>query len=209
MSLLVIWLFYEYVRYELRNDPPELVFIDFSEVLSKSYSDSNVEFIIPRKFNPTYIKSSQFFTFYLSAPEHDLPFKKLGTGSSDSLRVLIRAVDDEKKMRSVNKLKYFQNKKPVRKNVPYFVGREGDFEKHQYEYGSKKTIAFYYHKIDNNRKPIVIDDPGEWSAGYRVYRRLNKNIEIDYVFSKELGIKQWDILDKYILRTINSFQQPL
>ncbi|MDP5138623.1 hypothetical protein ORJ04_21995 [Rheinheimera baltica] len=198
------WLFYEFIRHELKEPAPDYTYIDFSSLLAKDIEANGVKFKISKEFHSTYIVNSSSFTLHISPSEH-LPFKKLGTGSSNSLRILVKAVNDEERMRSVYTLAKATDEKKESENRPYFVGYSGDFKMFNSDHSSPFT---YYLKEDSNGYPIVITDPGDWSHGYRVYRRLNSNIEIDYVFTKAIDLSSWDLLDNYILQILDSLQQP-
>jgi hypothetical protein len=218
MSQKITWLilflslgatFYAFMKNEIREPEPAFTVIDFSFALSGSHDSNHAKFKIPKIYNPTHTKDSKLATIYIKPTREGYPFPKLGTGNSKSVRVLIKVVDEERKMRSVYKLSRAVNEKTESKNIPYLVGNYGVFDKYHFDYGSKKSsIGTYYHTKDDNSDPVIITDPGEWSVGYRVYRRFNSNIELDYIFTKEISIQDWKLLDQYILKTIASFQSP-
>lgn len=192
-----------------KEKPSDYVDVDLSWIVPISEDSNSFKFRIPKEFNATYRKGDSYFTFYVKPTSEGLPFEKIGPTNSNHLRVLVKVVDSEKRMRSVYLIKESQCVPIEKKNSPCFVGERGEFDKYEYDYGAKKTtIGTYFHKKDVNGSPIVIDDPGDWSVGFRAYRRLNDNIEIDYVFSKKVGIEQWNTLDKYVVDTIISFQSP-
>lgn len=192
-----------------KEQPSDYVDVDLSLIVPISENSNSFKFRIPKKFNATYRQGDSYFTFYVKPSSEGLPFEKIGPTNSNHLRVVVKAVDSEKRMRSGYLIKESQCIPIEKKNSPCFVGELGKFDKYEYDYWSKKTtIGTYFHKKDVDGSPIVIADPGDWSVGFRAYRRLNDNIEIDYVFSKNVGIEQWSALDKYVVDTIISFQSP-
>jgi hypothetical protein len=207
--LLVGLTLYGVVKNEIKESEPAFTNIDFSFALSGSHDTNHAKLKIPKSYNPTYIKNSKRATFYITPTKEGYPFPKLGTENSKSIRVTIRVVENESKMKSVYKLARAVNEKIEGESIPYLVGIDGEFTKYHFDYGSKKSnIGTYYLTNDANFEPIIISDPGEWSVGYHVYRRLNSSIELDYIFTKKINIQDWFLLDNYILEILKPFQSP-
>lgn len=167
-------------------------------VLSTENGES-YKFYIPDAFHPAYDKAHKYVVFHIQAPAKGLPFERIGTTDENKLTINVKVMDNRKGMASyfvheIEKAAADKNKKLQQ------LTKVGLFD--QYDLNG----AIYYVKKDENGLPIVIQDTERSFVGARAYRQLNNHIEIDYVFSKKVSIEQWDILDKYILDTIHSFQ---
>jgi hypothetical protein len=195
------WLLYEFARTTFKDQKPEFTIVDFNQKINKKID----VFRIHKKYHPTYTGRYLTFSFYISPEDLAFHFKKLGA-VNESLSISVNIDVESNKMRSVNSFKRISERTDQYK---YLMDVDYNFKKYSYEYGSKtKTVASYFIKKDENGYAIVINDPGNWSVGRRVYRRVNEIIELDYVMTKDIKIEDWDILDKFIINKINSFKMP-
>ena len=157
----------------------------------KFHSDT---YVIPERYHAIY-HGGDDFRFYLHFPQGGII--KAGPTPDNNVSVLVRA----KKLRSEYTVKRITS-------LPASSGKLSEFDVYHQRIGTDgRTEVTYYIRNDNNGFPIVITHVGRLNL--RVYRAVNKNLEFDYVFSKELKLSDWERLDKLMLDTFNSFRNHL
>ena len=132
--------------------------------------------------------------FFINGLYRDLPFERIGTTSENEVHVRLTAVNNHIRAHASHALK------SIRLSSQY-VRKVAEFEKYK---GGNYT--YYILEKDENGMPIIIEDSG--LLGLRAYRQFNENIQIDYIFSKEITIEHWPIFDSYILNLMDSFRRP-
>lgn len=181
-------------------DFKELKVVKFSSLTPDNECSNLYKFHIPKEFRPSYQfnERRELFQFYIKAPSEGLPFEKIGATNKNEIRVIVEAVNNNiRSTHASHVLKQLQG--------PYYkhTGTVAEFEKYE-----KGTNTDYVLKKDENGLPIIINDPAASLVGFHAYRQLNGHIQINYVFSKQVTIEQWHVLDNYILNLIRSFQLP-
>jgi len=155
------------------------------------------KFIVPHAYYGT-DSNQNYFTFILSFRSNELPFKTIGPNPANTLRIIVRAEKNIDKLRG-----NYTARNIMAKYEP--VSTVSGFEIYEAKIGkNKSTTSVHYIKLDKNNNPIVITRSG--NLNLRVYRSIGNGLELDYVFSNQLKIEHWEILDKYILNVLSAFK---
>jgi hypothetical protein len=112
----------------------------------------------------------------------------------------VRVEKENKHLRSV-----YSTRNAVKQSA--LIGERAGFKIYEEYIGQHgETKLTHYIKTDINGLQVIITQPGDLNL--RAYRAISDNIELDYVFSSQLGIENWDELDGYIMKKVESFIEP-
>jgi len=152
-------------------------------------------YYVPNSLNPS-STSSEGFRFYINFPQAGIV--KAGPTPSNSINVMVLARGEHQRSH------YYLER--TTNNLNHSKVNDG-FDIYNEEIGKNgQTPITYYIKTDTKGQPIVITHPD--GLNLRAYRSIDNNIELDYVFSKELDMADWDTLDELMISILESFKQP-
>lgn len=182
--------------------------IDISEGAANEVEKREAFFTVPDKFKPRVSKGA--VAFYFKFPEgtpysgDDFPIP------TDQIRVLIEHHARPKALPSEYILRKIQPKDGPLGSTPWFLESKDGLE--IYKYRIKTSVGTYFKFVNKDNQSILIDDPGDWSSAYVVYRKLSPNIQLTYIFNKHLirdqkyFIEDIQTIDNAALKLVKSFQ---
>ena len=156
------------------------------------------QYQVPDKYHP--VIDNGVFTFYLDFPNSELSLKKVGPTPDNNLRIRV----EHKNIRSRYTTKNIINDGKFIYKKYQFGDKKYEFDVYKEYFGknSQTEVTSYLSTI--NSEPVVIRQAGDLNP--RIYRSAGKSRELDYVYSKELSIQDWLKLDKFIMKTLASFE---
>lgn len=167
--------------------------------LSKFSGNSQLKFIVPKENYPTY-HGGNYFEFYADFERSQLANKKIGPSTTNHLNIIVRVEKENKHLRSV-----YSIRNAIRRST--LTGERAGFTIYEEHIGKNgQTRLTHYIKSDISGLPVIITQAGDLNL--RTYRAISNDIELDYVFSSQLGIENWEELDGYILDKLASFMGP-
>lgn len=188
-----------------------MAYIDISDEATDESLKKELLYVVPDSFNPRVYESG--FSVFISSTDgsplsgNDMP------KPVDEVLLSVRYVKGPDQMASVNMLKRTQSNNGPLKNVPSLVERKNGMEIYQYDYGQNETtIGKIYSFTTKEGDPIIVDDPGDWSWGYKVARKYTDHIQLRYQFSKKHIHDQKSFIadvmrvDKAVVEVVKSFQ---
>lgn len=190
-----------------RNDG-NMIHIDISEGATNEAEKRGASFTVPDKFKPRVSKGA--VAFYFKFPEgtpysgDDFPLP------SNQIRVLIEQHAKPEALPSEYILRKTQSKDGPLGSTPWFLESKDGLE--IYKYRIKTSVGTYFKFVNKDNQSILIDDPGDWSSAYVVYRKLSPNIQLTYLFNKHLirdqkhFIEDIPAIDNAALKLVQSFQ---
>lgn len=157
---------------------------------NEKFNINEYSYEVPDKYRP-YLDGN-VFTFYLDFPSSGLSLKKVGPTPDNNLRIRV----EHKNFRSTYTTKNI-------KHDGRFIFKENEFDVYREHIGKNGQTKVTSYLTIINSEPVVISQAGE--LNFRVYRSAGKNRELDYVYSKDIKIQDWGMLDKYIMKILESF----
>lgn len=178
--------------------------INFDESLSNK--NENLIFIVPKKFNPDITNNKKMFRIRFDYKTR-VPVHGGSITEGDVVSVLV-CYSEDGFMRSESAIDKVQEFDGGIGNVPYLVGNYNGMDIYEYDFGSQSiTLGRMYVYRDSNENIVVVDGGPESYSVYRVYRKYNNNIELDYSFGKEHGPGDFEEIDASVIQVISSFQK--
>lgn len=185
-----------------------MIHIDLSEGATNEVEKREASFTVPDKFKPRVSKGA--IAFYFKYPEgtpysgDDFPLP------TDQIRVIVEHHVKPEALPSEYILRRTQPKDGPLGSTPWFFETKDGLK--IYKYRIKTSVGTYFNFVNKDNQSILIDDPGDWSSAYVVYRKLSPNIQLTYLFNKHLirdqkhFIGDIQAIDNVALRLVKSFQ---
>jgi len=94
---------------------------------------------------------------------------------------------------------------------PYRLsGKQGPFNVYEATLPNANGVqggrATTYATTDTQGRLLTVNDPGSWSKSFSVSRTLSTGVELEYQFSKELGLEAFPSVDRMVLAALASME---